>query len=182
VLILNSFLSAGLPGLGSCANHENKFEADHRKKPPKVVACEIQEQIHLAFRPMAPTREVVAKPLNVTTAPAYGLQVITTPASPSAAKQGNQGTALVVRKLTSFPSSYASAPSGKPSSCNTAYFRCAPRDLIPDGKEQTRLRIRVLERHPYTRQAFFPMGRDFGRRAYVVIVTDDEGTFIKHVN
>lgn len=131
---------------------------------------------------MAALREVVAKPLNVDTAPAHGLQVITTPASPSAAKQGNQGTALVARKLTSFLSLYSYAPSGKPSSCNTAYFRCAPRELISDGIGQTRLRIRVLERHPYTRQAFFPMGRDSKRRAYVVIVTDDLGTLIKHAN
>lgn len=119
-------------------------------------------------------RRVTAKPLDVVSAPSHGLQVITSPASPSATQQGNQGTALVARKLTSFPSLYASAPSGKPSSCNTAYFRCAPRELLLGKGSQARLQIKVFERHPYTRQAFFPMGRDSNRRAYVVVVAKDK--------
>src|SRR5436190_7616532 len=120
-------------------------------------------------------RQVSAKPLDVILASSHGLQVITTPASVFATQQGNQGTALVARKLTSFPSLYASAPSGKPSSCNTAYFRCAPRELLPGKGGRERLQISVFERHPYTRQAFFPMGRDSNRRAYVVVVTKDKG-------
>ena len=121
-------------------------------------------------------REVVAQHLDVTTAPKYGLQVITTPVSPGSTQQGNQGTALVARKLTSFPSSYSNAPSGKPSSCNTAYFRCAPRPLLPHKQGCARLQIKVFERHPYTRQAFFPMGRETSKRAYVVVVAKDKGT------
>jgi ureidoglycolate hydrolase len=124
-------------------------------------------------------REVIATPLDVLSAPAHGLQVITTPASCSASELGNQGTALVARKLTSFPSSYASASSGKPSSCNTAYFRCTPRQLLQAHDGRTRLQIKVFERHPYTRQAFFPMGRDATKRAYVVIVTEDKSNFCK---
>lgn len=120
-------------------------------------------------------RQITANPLDVISASSHGLQVITTPASPSATHQGNQGTALVARNLTSFPSLYASAPSGKPSSCNTAYFRCAPRELLPGKGKRARLEIKVFERHPYTRQAFFPMGRDSNRRAYVVVVTKDKG-------
>jgi ureidoglycolate hydrolase len=120
-------------------------------------------------------REVIAKPLSHQSAAGHGIQVITAPSSPSAAQQGNQGTALVARKLTSFPSLYHSAPSNKPSSCNTAYFRCAPRPLSPDGKGRQLLKIKVLERHPYTRQAFLPMGRDAKQRAYVVVVAEDDG-------
>lgn len=126
-------------------------------------------------------REVIAKPLDVASASAHGLQVITAPASPSAAQKGNQGTALVVRKLVSFPSLYATAPSRMPSSCNTAYFRCAPRQLIPAENGKTRLQIKVFERHPYTRQAFFPMGRDAKNRAYVVVVTEDKSISFWHI-
>src|SRR5271155_3192392 len=115
-----------------------------------------------------------AKPLEPKLASAHGLQVITAPTSSSSTQQGNQGTALVARKLTSFPSGYNFAPSGKASSCNTAYFRCAPRKLVADGKGNSLLQIRVFERHPYTRQAFFPMGCDTRRRAYVVVVAEDK--------
>lgn len=126
--------------------------------------------------------EVKAKPLTIQGASAHGLQVITIPDSPSAAQQGNQGTALVARKLTSFPSHYSSAPSGKPSSCNTAYFRCAPRETFRDDKGRTVLEVKVFERHPYTRQAFFPMGSDARQKAYVVIVARDKGTDLSHVS
>src|SRR5271170_4199812 len=118
---------------------------------------------------------IAAKRLEPKLTSTNGLQVITTPTSPSSTQQGNPGTALVARKLTSFPSRYDSAPSGKPSSCNTAYFRCAPRKLVADGKGNTLLQIKVFERHPYTRQAFFPMGRDARQRAYVVVVAEDKG-------
>jgi allantoicase len=115
-------------------------------------------------------REVIAEPLTHASISGHGLQVITAPSSPLAAQQGNQGTALVVRKMTSFPSYYAKAPSGRESSCNTAYFRCAPR-AVSNG----RVRVKVFERHPYTRQAFIPMGTDRRKRAYVVIVAEDKG-------
>jgi len=119
--------------------------------------------------------EVITKPLTISKAAPHGVQVIAVPESPSAAEQGNQGTALVARKLTSFPSHYSSAPSGRPSSCNTAYFRCAPRKTINDNKGRRILDIRVFERHPYTRQAFFPMGADAKSPAYVVIIAQDTG-------
>ena len=117
-------------------------------------------------------REVIAQRLDIATAPKYGLQAIATPAS---TQQGNQGTALVARNLTSFPSAYSNAPSGKPSSCNTAYFRCAPRPLLPHSQGRARLQVKVFERHPYTRQAFFPMGIEASNRAYVVVVAADKG-------
>jgi allantoicase len=125
----------------------------------------------------SPARRFEAFPLDAALAPRFGLQVIAAPTSPSAAQQGNQGTALVVRKMTSFPSNYAAAPSGKASSCNTAYFRCAPRQLVPHSWGRVRLQIKVFERHPFTRQAFIPMGRDRKRRAYVVVVAEDKGTY-----
>src|SRR5271170_5238129 len=118
--------------------------------------------------------EIIAKPLDISSASLFGLQVIASPASPSAVKPGNQGTALVTRKLTSFPSFYASAPSGKPSSCNTAYFRCAPREIATDDKGRSLIQIKVFERHPYTRQAFIPMGGDASQRAYLVLTTEDK--------
>jgi allantoicase len=115
------------------------------------------------------SRQVIAQPLSHEAISGHGLQVIAAPSSPSAAHQGNQGTALVVRGMTSFPSNYSKAPSGKPASCNTAYFRCAPR-TVKNG----RLRIKVFERHPYTRQAFIPLGTDKYKRAYVVVVAKDK--------
>jgi ureidoglycolate hydrolase len=119
--------------------------------------------------------DTIARPLSHSSISTAGLQLISVPSSPSAAQQGNQGTALVARRLTCFPSSYDSAPSGKPSSCNTAYFRCAPRPVFQDNRGRTGLQIKVFERHAYTRQAFFPMGVDGRRRAYVVVVAEDKG-------
>jgi len=123
--------------------------------------------------------EIVAQPLEPSSSKKHGLLVITAPVSPNAVQKGNQGTAIVARKLTSFPSAYSSAPSGQPSSCNTAYFRCAPRKLSLIGDGRVRLEIKVFERHPYTRQAFFPMGRAAEQRSYVVVVAEDNGTFMK---
>ena len=120
--------------------------------------------------------EIVAEPLEPSSSKKHGLQLITAPVSPDAIRRANQGTALVARNLASFPSAYSSAPSGKPSSCNTAYFRCAPRKLSLEGDGRSRLGIKVFERHPYTRQAFFPMGTDALQRSYVVVVAEDNGT------
>jgi ureidoglycolate hydrolase len=144
--------------------------------PPEVKRTHLKDfPIHCVEYHPQMRREFIAIPLSHQSATGHGVQVITAPTSPSAAQQGNQGTALVVRKLTSFPSSYDSAPSGKPSSCNTAYFRCAPRPLSTDEKGRQKLKVKVFERHPYTRQAFLPMGRDAKQRAYVVITAEDDG-------
>ena len=124
-------------------------------------------------------KEVVAKTLESLATSAYGIQVIMSPTSSAGTTQANQGTALVVRQLASFPSLYSFAPSGKPSSCNVAYFRCKPRPLILESNGRERLQIKVLERHPYTRQAFFPMGTDANKKAYVVVVADDKGNRLR---
>src|SRR5262245_29390304 len=137
-----------------------------KQKPPRPQFTRYRSMV----------QEIIARRLTPASASKNGLQVITVPDSPSEVQKGNQGTALVARKLTSFPSLYSHAPSGQMSSCNTAYFRCAPRTTVKTEQGLTRLEIKVFERHPYTRQAFFPMGRDAGRRAYVVVVADDKGT------
>jgi len=141
--------------------------------PSNPSTCRYHHE--LGCRMASNTRQFDALPLDPMLAARCGLQVIGAPTSASAAQQGNQGTALVVRKMTSFPSNYSAAPSGNPSSCNTAYFRCAPRELLPHPSGRVRLQIKVFERHPFTRQAFIPMGRKGKCRAYVVIVAEDKG-------
>jgi len=85
-------------------------------------------------------------------------------------KIGNQGTSTKTSDIAPCTDLYRDAPSGKPGRAVLSSSRNTPRDLVQD--ESCRLlRIEVLERHPYTSQAFTPMGGT-SETAYIVVVAD----------
>lgn len=65
----------------------------------------------------------------------------------------NAGTASKFHKLTLLSSSY---PASSNATAGISVYRCQPlADISPDGLSP----LTVLERHPYTNQAFIPMGK-----------------------
>ena len=106
---------------------------------------------------------------------------------PPGAALGNQGSALVYANITNLTNLYASAPSKVQSRAAMRMFVCAPRPLLPvqDVSAEGKLRVMILERHPYTSQTFAPLGlsaTEANETRYLVIVaptlppsSDDEG-------
>ncbi|KAG2079215.1 Allantoicase [Suillus decipiens] len=62
----------------------------------------------------------------------------------------NQGSATKFHKLSLLESSY---PVGSGASSGLSVYRCNPTKVVNGGVE-----LKVVERHPYTNQAFIPMG------------------------
>jgi allantoicase len=62
----------------------------------------------------------------------------------------NQGSATKFHKLSLLESSY---PPGLGASSGLSIYRCNPTKIINGGVE-----LKIVERHPYTNQAFIPMG------------------------
>ena len=62
----------------------------------------------------------------------------------------NQGSATKFHKLSLLQSSY---PAGSGASAGLSVYRCNPTEIVNGYVE-----LKVLERHPYTNQAFIPMG------------------------
>ncbi|RPA86397.1 ureidoglycolate hydrolase [Ascobolus immersus RN42] len=90
----------------------------------------------------------------------------------------NQSTALKYRTLPSFGHDYPA--SGAQPNLTTNIFVCKPRELKPADTAKNlppRYVCSVLEKHPYTRQAFIPLGVKPGVESpqYVVIVAPDDG-------
>jgi allantoicase len=100
-----------------------------------------------------------ALPLTPEAFASFG-HVVQAYADPNGAPRGtritpaNAGTATKFHKLAPVVSSY---PIDKSASAGIAVYRCQPAALAAD---QT-LKIDVMERHPYTNQAFLPMGQAY---------------------
>lgn len=82
----------------------------------------------------------------------------------------NQGTAVKFHKLAPFESSY---PPEANATTGLSVYRCKPIDVEDNGQWE----VKLLERHPETKQAFVPMGEAAGADAlqapgkrYLVIV------------
>lgn len=89
----------------------------------------------------------------------------------------NYGTAVKVHKVAPIINNYDKCASGKSATANWNIFRCkAPKHLIANdigGKIYT---SKVLERHPFSTQAFVPMGQESKKRSYLVIVARTDET------
>ncbi|KAF8894031.1 allantoicase [Infundibulicybe gibba] len=75
----------------------------------------------------------------------------------------NGGTASKFHKLSLLTSSY---PVESGATSGISVYRCNPVEVGTDGT----LGVQVLERHPFTNQAFIPTGRDQENLAYLVVV------------
>jgi allantoicase len=80
--------------------------------------------------------------------------------------QANQGTAVKFHKLALVESSY---PEDLGATTGLSVYRC---EAVKDVGRT--LEVKVLERHPYTNQAFIPMGSGGGEAVYVVVVAKSE--------
>ncbi|KAG1809352.1 galactose-binding domain-like protein [Suillus subaureus] len=117
---------------------------------------------------------------QVKTIPAYGDHTAAPPGTKIT--PANQGSATKFHKLSLLESSY---PAGLGASSGLSVYRCNPTKVVNGGVE-----LKVVERHPYTNQAFIPMGgggiqgdealKEPGS-AYLVVVahngTDDKPDF-----
>lgn len=81
----------------------------------------------------------------------------------------NGGTSQKSVEVVPTENLYAAAPSGKPGKAIVNVSVCSPRPTTDDQNGTRRLRLDMLERHPYTTQVFVPMG---ARVRYLVVVAD----------
>lgn len=109
---------------------------------------------------------LIAIPLDKTTRPA-GLTIISPELTTPQTKIGNQGTSTKTPDIAPCTDLYASA--SRLGKATLSSSRNRPRDITrnPDGRET--IEIGFLERHPYSSQAFMPMG-GINVPSYVVVV------------
>lgn len=108
----------------------------------------------LAPEAFAPFGQVIQSYEDITAAP-RSLKV--TPA--------NFGTATKYHKLSLLESSY---PAESGATTGISVYRCQPAKVVKSGARRE-INLHALERHPYTNQAFLPMGHDKDK-TYLVVV------------
>jgi ureidoglycolate lyase len=89
--------------------------------------------------------------------------------APVVPQPANQGTAQKYSPIAPLVDAYRQSTSARGSEPRVSIFVCSPRPIDLHGQ----ISQAVLERHPFTTQAFIPMGlstEDAERRAFIVIV------------
>lgn len=161
------------PEISGAGSHVETFDGVDAANQTSVTSA--------STAPIPQRKLIPALPLTPEAFAPFG-HVIQAYGNPHAAPRGvritgaNQGTATKFHKLAPVESSY---PPGL--SAGTAYsvYRCAPLD--DSAFSEAGWEVKVLERHPYTNQAFIPMGGGRGPsesgdalaasgRAYLVVV------------
>ena len=139
----------------------DSFEADTVDRTlGNVVTKEVNSSwrripaLPLTHEAFAPFGQVIQSYEDITAAP-RSLKV--TPA--------NFGTATKYHKLSLLESSY---PAESGATTGISVYRCQPAKIMKSGARRE-IRLHALERHPYTNQAFLPMGHDKDK-AYLVVV------------
>ncbi|KAH3688119.1 hypothetical protein WICPIJ_000890 [Wickerhamomyces pijperi] len=91
----------------------------------------------------------------------------------------NYGTAIKIHKVSRITNNFQDAPSKSTATANFNIFRCSPPNhLMKKVDSKLVYSSKVLERHPFSSQAFIPMGCDKSKCAYVVICAESgEGTW-----
>lgn len=140
------------------ASHQNNAETDG---VGATGGISIIPALSLTAEAFAPYGQVVQAYADVTAVPSPRTARIT---------GANQGTAVKFHKLALHESSY---PPELNATTGLSVYRCKPVELGPDGGWE----VKLLERHPATKQAFIPMGDASGENAldspgkrYLVIV------------
>jgi allantoicase len=115
-------------------------------------------------------RRVLALPLTPEAFAPFGQVIQSYPDTASAPRsvkitQANFGTAVKYHKLSLLESSY---PDALGATTGISVYRCQPAEVVKNGTKRE-VPLNALERHPYTNQAFFPMGQDKDS-IYLVVV------------
>lgn len=115
---------------------------------------------------------ITAQPLTRDTVHA-NLSIISPEHTTDRTRVGNQGTSTKTPDIAPCTNFYDQAPSGQPGRAVMSSSRNTPRAIITqdDGKET--LEVGFLERHPFSTQAFIPMGGS-DEPSYIVIVADNQ--------
>ena len=122
-------------------------------------------------------RTMTAKPLDAAAFAELGGRAIVYPEGKYAdgfdIQTVNQGTSARVTQIAASVQDFEKCPSGKPASLRCNFAHCAPRQLTTSGGKQS-IMCKILERHPFTTQSFFPMGRHASKRGYLVVVAKSQ--------
>lgn len=112
------------------------------------------------------TRTLTAKRLDKATCPA-GLSLISPDLTTAQTKIGNQGTSTKTPDIAPCTDLYGAA--SRPGRAVLSTSRNSPRDITRDADGRETIKIDILERHPYSSQAFMPMGGS-DAPSYLVVV------------
>ncbi|TFY80894.1 hypothetical protein EWM64_g3118 [Hericium alpestre] len=136
------------------------------KEPPIAIASEKKAYRTIPALPLtpeafAPFGQVIQSYLDIHAVPSPRTTKIT---------PANFGTATKFHKLSLLESIY---PEGSGATPGISVYRCQPVETCSDSSgKAVKVELKALERHPYTNQAFIPMGADQSQR-YLVVVTKD---------
>ena len=83
----------------------------------------------------------------------------------------NFGTAVKYHKLALLESKY---PEGLDATAGISVFHCEPAEVMHGEGGVHELEVTALERHPYTNQAFIPLGKQKGSHYLVVVAKNAE--------
>lgn len=143
----------------------SKSSATSQQSQPQARCATVIPALALTPEAFSPFGQVIQAYADVNAVPSPRKTKITA---------ANQGSALKFHKLAPILSSY---PLGSGATAGLSVYRCNPTELSNEGDWA----VKLLERHPYTNQAFIPMGGkgpasqsdgldDPGNR-YLVVVT-----------
>ena len=113
--------------------------------------------------------KIIAVPLTAQSAPP-SLSLISPSLTTAATKIGNQGTSTKTTDIAPSTNLYHLAPSGTAGRPCLSASRNKPREVTV-GQDVLEMELGWMERHPYTSQAFVPMGSRT-EMAYIAIVAD----------
>ncbi|KAH9954136.1 allantoicase [Russula dissimulans] len=137
---------------------------DHADASDLIVSNVMAEEGHLSLR------KIPALPLTPEAFSSFG-QVIQSYADIASAPRSvkitpaNFGTAIKYHKLSLLESSY---PSDADATTGISVYRCKPAEVLKNSTKRE-VMLNALERHPFTNQAFLPMGQD-KNSLYLVVV------------
>ncbi|KAA1474226.1 allantoicase [Dentipellis sp. KUC8613] len=150
----------------------------------ETVKTSTIQDLAASLPPTAPTtrtpRSIPALPLTPEAFAPFGQVIQSYPdihaaPSPRTSKitPANFGTALKYHKQALLESSY---PEGSNATAGISVYRCQPvKGERSAAGEVKAVEVKALERHPYTNQAFIPMGAGERQRYVVVVTKEGEG-------